>query len=126
MELLINAGQAAEKTLERTLIRRWDLTYPQCRVLKHLAAHGSTTMGVLAGAMGCSRGNLTGVTDRLVRDGWISRERSNTDRRVVDVGLLKDAEFREVEQWMDEQPKPPASVSAWLEEFVGAQAQATV
>lgn len=125
MGLLIKAGQAEERHLERTLIAKWSLTYPQAVLLKHIANEGPRTMGDIADAVGCSRGNLTGITDRLERDGWILRARSTTDRRVVDVRLLKVAEFVEVEEWLDAQPQPPANVTAWLERFLGQGAQAT-
>lgn len=126
MGLLITAGRVAEKELERQLLLKFKLTFPQYQVLEVLWGEGQTkSPGDLADAVGCSRGNLTGVADRLERDGWILRERSKTDRRVVDIRLLKEAEFTAVARWMEEQPQPPATVTEWLEGFIGQRGLVT-
>lgn len=64
------------------LARPFGLTPPQAAVLVALQERG-LTMGDLADELGCSRGNLTGIIDRMERDGLIARERSADDRRQV-------------------------------------------
>ncbi|MBY6277050.1 MAG: hypothetical protein CWE10_12705 [Symbiobacterium thermophilum] len=62
---------------------------PQYQLLLAAMHGGATTLGSLADELNCSRGNLTGVADRLERDGWLVRERSTEDRRVVNIRLTE-------------------------------------
>jgi DNA-binding MarR family transcriptional regulator len=48
-----------------------------------LGLDGSLTMGELAKRLGVTEKTVTGVVDRLEREGHIVRERGETDRRVV-------------------------------------------
>lgn len=72
---------------ERLLLRQYRLTLPQFLVLRAALRRPDLTLGELSDELGCSRGNVTGVVDRLERDGWLRRERSRDDRRVVRVRL---------------------------------------
>jgi DNA-binding MarR family transcriptional regulator len=62
---------------------------PQYQLLLAAMGGDATTLGSLADELNCSRGNLTGVADRLERDGWLVRERSTEDRRVVNIRLTE-------------------------------------
>lgn len=77
-----------EKRIGRFLVRR-GLTEPQFKLLVAVASQGSRTLGDLAKALGCTRGNLTGVVDRLERDGWLNRVRHRDDRRIVTLELTE-------------------------------------
>lgn len=83
MELIIKAAKVAEQRIERAIRREFGVTYPQYRFLHALDTNPSANMGELADIIGCSRGNFTGIADRLERDGWIERGRSKDDRRVI-------------------------------------------
>lgn len=48
-----------------------------------LGEHGDLTMGQLAGAVGLSVSSMTVIVDRLEKAGYVTRERSQDDRRVV-------------------------------------------
>jgi DNA-binding MarR family transcriptional regulator len=50
---------------------------------------GGTTMRQLSSIIGMKPSSLTGVVDALVERGWIERHSSETDRRVVNVGLTQ-------------------------------------
>lgn len=76
-----------EKRCHRFLTRNYGLTMPQYMLLLAALYGEANTLGGLADELNCSRGNLTGVADRLERDGWLVRERSTEDRRVVNIRL---------------------------------------
>lgn len=81
--LLQDINTLVEKRCHRFLVRRFGLTMPQYRLLMAAAEGKAETLGALADDLSCSRGNLTGVVDRLERDGWVTRDRDRDDRRVV-------------------------------------------
>jgi len=56
-------------------------------VLGAVAADGPSTMGALAGTTGLPMSTLTGITDKLVAQGFLVRSRWESDRRVVRVDL---------------------------------------
>jgi DNA-binding MarR family transcriptional regulator len=60
---------------------------PQYLLLLAAMYGEATTLGSLADELNCSRGNLTGVADRLDCGGWLVGERSTEDRRVVNLRL---------------------------------------
>lgn len=53
----------------------------QYQVLAQLDRHGPMTLTQLSRALGCTRGNITGVTDRLLGQGLIKREPNPGDAR---------------------------------------------
>jgi DNA-binding MarR family transcriptional regulator len=55
-----------------------------------IARHGPISPSALARTAGVHPATLTGVLDRLERDGWIVRERDPADRRGVVVRALPD------------------------------------
>ncbi len=60
------------------------LTVPQFFTLSTLVSLGGTaTMGDLARSTYQVSATMTGIIDRLVRDGFVERERASTDRRSV-------------------------------------------
>lgn len=89
LPLLQTIADLVEKRCHRFLSRRYGLTMPQYHLLLAAMSGEATTLGSLADELNCSRGNLTGVADRLERDGWLVRERSTEDRRVVNIRLTE-------------------------------------
>lgn len=89
LPLLQMVSDLVERRCDRFLGAKYNLTTPQYLLL--LAAHnrGETTLGTLSTFLHCSRGNITGIVDRLERDGWLVRERSTEDRRVIKVQLTE-------------------------------------
>lgn len=87
LPLLQTISDLVEKRCHRFLSRKYGLTMPQYQLLLAAMYGDATTLGSLADELNCSRGNLTGVADRLERDGWLVRERSTEDRRVVNIRL---------------------------------------
>ncbi len=77
-------------------------TPPQVHALLWLGHDGALTMGDLARRLGVTEKTVTGVVDRLEREGHLMRERSASDRRVVHCRLTPDgqATFQKLERFM--------------------------
>lgn len=60
-----------------------DVTMPQMKVLMLLRENGALRVGVLARYLAVSTPTITGIVDRLVRQGLVRREDDPSDRRVV-------------------------------------------
>jgi len=59
------------------------LTIAQLKSLLFIRNQGSTTSGKLAAALGVTPTNITGIVDRLIRQGLVSRTEDPGDRRVL-------------------------------------------
>lgn len=59
------------------------LTGPQVSALKILEAVGELSLSELSERMSARNSTITGIVDRMERDGLVMRERSQSDRRVV-------------------------------------------
>lgn len=64
-----------------------NMTMPQFLVLVLLHKHGKSSMSYVASELGVTTAAMTGVVERLVRDGFIDREHDKDDRRVVNITL---------------------------------------
>ncbi|TNE87949.1 MAG: MarR family transcriptional regulator [Deltaproteobacteria bacterium] len=74
---------------ERSVARDHQLTAPQVRALR-LLADGCASPVALAKSMGLRPSTITGIVDRLERDGLLRRERVEADRRKVTLVLTQD------------------------------------
>jgi DNA-binding MarR family transcriptional regulator len=63
------------------------MTPAQLHIVLWLGTDGALTMGELARRVAVTEKTITGVVDRLERDGLVQRERVSADRRVVQVIL---------------------------------------
>jgi DNA-binding MarR family transcriptional regulator len=66
--------------------RTWlavELTMPQLKVLVDLARLGQARIGAVANALGVGPPTASGIVDRLVRRGLVTRQEDPTDRRVT-------------------------------------------
>lgn len=73
--------------LERDQVKRLGFTMSQSYCLIELLQNESLTMQELSSKMNLSTSTMTRVVDKLVRDKYIVRQRSQQDRRVVEVSL---------------------------------------
>lgn len=92
LPLLQLISALVEKRCDKFLSQRHNLTMPQYQLLLAALSESDTTLGGLSDHLNCSRGNVTGIVDRLERDGWLVRERSSEDRRVITVKLTEKGE----------------------------------
>ena len=60
-----------------------DLTAPQLKVVLLLHVNRSSKMSSLAASLGVTMATATGIVDRLVERGIVTRENAKEDRRVV-------------------------------------------
>lgn len=65
------------------------ITWPQFHALYHIADKG-IPVNELARELGCNASNITGLIDRMIENGWVYREQSETDRRVWLVRLTEE------------------------------------
>ena len=73
----------------RQLARRFGLTAPQLVCLRQLARDDGIGPGKLATEVSLSPATITGILDRLERQGLVTRERSTFDRRQIVVRITE-------------------------------------
>jgi DNA-binding MarR family transcriptional regulator len=71
----------------KTLVQQYGITGPQLMILRELARNDRMPAGILARKVSLSHATVTGILDRLERHAFIKRERCESDRRRVIVGL---------------------------------------
>jgi len=85
---LLRASRTIEAELRERLSKEFDTTLPRFDVLAALyRAPDGMLMSDLSRFLLVSNGNVTGIVDRLVSEGLISRARRNGDRRTSIVRL---------------------------------------
>jgi DNA-binding MarR family transcriptional regulator len=93
----------------RHLVAKYGLTGPQLALLRELSTHEGVSVGQLTRALHLSQATVTGILDRLAKRDIVRRQRSDQDRRRVEVWLtetgkqlLTDAPPLLQEQFTDE------------------------
>ncbi|UQA63813.1 MarR family transcriptional regulator [Polyangium aurulentum] len=66
---------------------QFGLTGPQLTVIKLLEELGDLSLSSLSERIRAQNSTVTGIIDRMEREGLVRRERSTTDRRVVYIRL---------------------------------------
>jgi len=84
--LLYGASRAVTH-LYQPLLAPLGITYPQYLVMLVLWEEGKVSVGRLSDRLYLDSGTLTPLLKRLEAGGWVRRERSAADARVVDVEL---------------------------------------
>ncbi|MEL6365712.1 MAG: MarR family transcriptional regulator [Pseudomonadota bacterium] len=74
----------------KKLVRTSGVTGPQLLVMRVIDREARTKPSVIAKNVQLSQATVTTILDRLERSGYVRRERSLTDRRVVEVELTTD------------------------------------
>jgi DNA-binding MarR family transcriptional regulator len=104
---LLTASTMIEQQVRARLRQRFGVTLPQFDLLAALDKTGEAlTMSELSQRLMVSNGNVTGVVDRLSRDGLVERWAKPSDRRVQYVRLTPqgqrafDEMAREHESWI--------------------------
>lgn len=76
--------------------REMNMTGPQGMLMGTLAHHGKMKVSDLSEKLGLSNSTVSGIIDRLEKQGFVERDRSKEDRRVVYVNVT--AEFKKNSQ----------------------------
>ena len=88
---LFACKEVIEGEVRRRLRHSFDVTFPRFDLMAQLyRAPKAMTLGELSQRMMVSNGNVTGVVDRLVEQGLISRRPSPKDRRAQLVSLTAE------------------------------------
>lgn len=69
-------------TTDKFLLKEYKLTKPQIMVIGQIYMEPKT-VGQITEAIQLSYSTVSGIIDRLERDGWIQRIRDQSDRRVI-------------------------------------------
>lgn len=107
---MLKAVRHVEGTLRENLRAGHDMTLPRFDVLAalHAAAPHGMKMSALSEHLVVSNGNVTGVVDRLVKDGFVERRPAENDRRAFVVSITEqgraqmDQMMAEHLAWIDE------------------------
>lgn len=84
------------RRITKELARRAQLTGPQLTVVKILEQIGDLSLSELSERIRAQNSTVTGIIDRMEREGLVVRERSKEDRRVVIIRLTpKGAQLAE-------------------------------
>ncbi|MEL0436443.1 MarR family winged helix-turn-helix transcriptional regulator [Phycobacter sp. K97] len=91
----------ATELFGREIHQTTGVTPAQFRVLQIISEHGYATAKAISLRMRVSQGTITSLVDKLVRDGLVVREKSNQDRRQINITLTDKGS-----QILDEAPDP--------------------
>jgi len=75
------------RRVTRAVAEQYGLTGSQLLVLKLLEPRGQVSLSALSGEIRAKNSTVTGIVDRMERDGLVVRRRSGDDRRVVHIEL---------------------------------------
>ncbi len=80
------------RRITKELARRANLTGPQLTVVKILQVVGDLSLSDLSERIRSQNSTVTGIIDRMEREGLVTRTRSKEDRRVVHIRLTEKGE----------------------------------
>jgi DNA-binding MarR family transcriptional regulator len=80
------------RRITKELARRAELTGPQLTVVKMLETVGDLSLSDLSDRIRAQNSTVTGIIDRMEREGLVTRARSTEDRRVVKIRLTEKGE----------------------------------
>ena len=89
---VFRAAQGVRSHLERTVLRRHDLSWTGFATLFTIWVWGREEIRALADSTGVARPTISGVADTLERRGLVRREGHETDRRLCRVALTGEGE----------------------------------
>jgi DNA-binding MarR family transcriptional regulator len=104
---LLSCSTQIEREIRELLRLRFATTLPRFDYLAQLQRHpAGLRMSALSHFLMVSGGNVTGLTDQLVNEGWVQRQADPADRRSLRVSLTAsgrkqfDRMAREHEVWL--------------------------
>ena len=87
---LLSATTLISAEIRRNLRQSFNITLPQFDLLAQLERQpNGLRLGELSQRMMVTNGNITGLVDKLVEQGFVVREPSSDDRRVMNVRMTK-------------------------------------
>jgi DNA-binding MarR family transcriptional regulator len=92
---IIKLEHRANRLIRQHSLDAWmelNLTIPQLKSLFFIANYPSTNSSKLAAALGVTPSNVTGIVDRLVEQGLVSRQENPEDRRALVLKVTEKGE----------------------------------
>lgn len=88
---VLNAAQDAIHLRFHRILEPYRLTVAQYKVLEHLFWHYPNGLGIkeLSEHLGLAKSTISGIVDRVERDGWVRREPNPEDARKITVQLTQ-------------------------------------
>jgi DNA-binding MarR family transcriptional regulator len=89
---IIELQRQINRDIRQHTLEAWmglNITAPQLKTMFFIADHGSTNFTKLASALGVTPPNVTGIVDRLVEHGLVSRQENPEDRRMLMLHLTE-------------------------------------
>ncbi|MBM4361328.1 MAG: MarR family transcriptional regulator, partial [Deltaproteobacteria bacterium] len=80
---------AESRRVTRAVAEQYGLTGSQLVVLRLLGPGGRLSVGEISERIRAQNSTVTGIIDRMERDGLVARRRSENDRRVVHIELTR-------------------------------------
>lgn len=77
------------RRITKGLAGQYGLTGPQLAVIKMLEPKGQLSLSELSWKIRAKNSTVTGIVDRMEREGLVHRRRSKQDRRVVHISLTE-------------------------------------
>ena len=77
---------------DRRVLRGFDLTNRQYHALQLLAPGTSRHLTEMSELLFCDKSNVTGLVERMVRDGLVVRGRSDSDRRYLQLSITEQGD----------------------------------
>lgn len=77
------------RRLTKAMAANFGLTGPQLTVVKMLESLGDMSLSALSERIRAQNSTVTGIIDRMEREGLVERARSSRDRRVVHIRLTQ-------------------------------------
>lgn len=75
---------------DRRVLREFDLTNRQYHALQHLPPGTRRHLTEMSELLFCDKSNVTGLVERMVRDGLVVRDRSESDRRYLELHITEE------------------------------------
>jgi DNA-binding MarR family transcriptional regulator len=89
---IIELQRQINRDIRQHTLEAWmglNITAPQLKTMFFIANQGSTNFTKLALALGVTPPNVTGIVDRLVEHGLVSRQENPEDRRMLMLHLTE-------------------------------------
>jgi len=80
------------KKVGRQVLRDFNITPAQFEVLQKLYFKGSMRMSDMSSELGVAKSTITGIVGGLEEKGYVAKERSSSDRRVILLSITPEGE----------------------------------
>ncbi len=91
VEIYDDVGRIEEYSIKQGAFK--DLSITEIHTIDAIGLYGSKTMSETALELQITTGTLTAAVDKLIKKGYVIRERSDMDRRIVNISLTKQGKL---------------------------------